>query len=178
MNHPYCACHSHVHQPPACQARIKWKLLLLLLEISTSIRSPRWALTTIHQQFLCWTLLQSHTKKKHFAKFVAWRCAQLYLNVFLSNCTTGVWIVSGPDHTSHGESGLVIWRWTKSNFLGPLPECGKDQWHYNIVNYYVAHTLLTSCNVRRCKIVFQFQPLRERYVVATTSEATSCALLH
>ena len=51
FNHPYCACHSRVHQPPACQAHIKWKLLLL--EISTSICSPRWALTAVHQQFLC-----------------------------------------------------------------------------------------------------------------------------
>ena len=39
------------HQPPVCQACIKWKLLLL--EISTSICSPRCTLTTVHQSFLC-----------------------------------------------------------------------------------------------------------------------------
>ena len=83
------------------------------------------------------------------------RCGQNLRGPFLS----GVRIVLCPDHTSHKESGPVIWRWTKSNFLGPLPECGKDQWDRNIVNYYIAHTLLTSCNVRRCKIVLQFLPL-------------------
>ena len=42
--------------------------------------------------------------------------------------------------------------------------------------YYVAHSLLTSCDARSRKIVFQFQLLTwEQYVVATTSEATSYA---
>jgi len=46
-----------------------------------------------------------------------------------------------PDQTSHEE---MVW-WTKSNFLGLLPECGKDRWDCNIVNII--------------KIVFQFQLL-------------------
>jgi len=45
---------------------------------------------------------------------------------------------------------------TKSNFLGLLPECSKDQWDCNIVNYYAPHTLLTSSDARRCKIVLHF----------------------
>jgi len=32
---------------------------------------------------------------------------------------------------------------TKSNFLGLLPECSKDQWDCNIVNYY-KHTLYSK----------------------------------
>ena len=49
----------------------------------------------------------------------------------------------------------TIW-WTKSNFLGLFPECGKDQWGCNIVNYYVAHTWLTSCDARRLFSSFSF----------------------
>ena len=67
-----------------------------------------------------------------------------------------VYLVSCHAQTTPLEE--TVW-WTKSNFLGLLLECGKDQWDCNIVNYYVAHTLLTSCNARRRKIVFQFQLL-------------------
>jgi len=49
----------------------------------------------------------------------------------------------------------TVW-WSISNFLSLFPECGKDQWDSNIVHYYVAHTLLTSCNAQRHKIALQF----------------------
>ena len=49
----------------------------------------------------------------------------------------------------------TVW-WTKSHFLDLIWECGKDQWDCNTVNYYVAHTSLTSCDARRRKIVFSF----------------------
>jgi len=51
----------------------------------------------------------------------------------------------------------TVW-WTKSNFLGLLPECSKDQWDCDIVNYYIAHILLKSDDAygRRRKIVLQF----------------------
>ena len=49
----------------------------------------------------------------------------------------------------------TVW-WAKSNFLGLLLECGKDQWDCDVVIYYVAHRLLTSCDARSQNIVFQF----------------------
>ena len=37
----------------------------------------------------------------------------------------------------------TVW-WIKSNFMGLLPECGKDQWDCKVVNYYVVHTLYNA----------------------------------
>ena len=34
--------------------------------------------------------------------------------------------------------------WRKSNFLGLLPECGKDQWDCKIINYYAVLLILYS----------------------------------
>jgi len=48
----------------------------------------------------------------------------------------------------------MVW-WSTSNFFGLLRECGKNQWDCGIVNYYVANTLLTSCNAQRCRIILQ-----------------------
>ena len=47
-------------------------------------------------------------------------------------------------------------RWTKSNFLVLLPECGKDHWDCTIVNYYIAHSQATMCKDTRLFSSFSF----------------------
>ena len=100
-----------------------------------------------------------------------WQVLLVTLHSLLLNHT-----VTSPDHTSHEEK---VWL-TESNFLGLLPERGKNQWDCNIVNYYVAHfnRRLWCAKAQDCFPVLAFDLTRERYVVATTSEMTSFARLY
>ena len=104
-------------------------------------------------QFFCSSasLVIIHRSGRAAKKGKAW---ENWSRVTSSGCREGgaqlLSLVPRP-HLSWG-NGLV----NQVEFLGLLPECGKDQWDCDVVNYYIAHTLFTSCNARRYKIVLQF----------------------